>query len=52
MIFVLTIDLKRVYTICTFLVLVAMQVEQHHPHGCQMSGCAGRCHDVAATIVL
>ena len=41
MIFVLTIDLKRVYTICTFLVLVAVQVEQHHPHGCQMSGCAG-----------
>ena len=52
MIFVLTIDLKRVYTICTFLVLVAVQVEQHHPHGHQMPGCAGRCHDVAATIVL
>ena len=51
MIFVLTIDLKRVYAICTFRVLVAMQVEQHHPHGCQMPGCAGRCHDVAATIV-
>lgn len=52
MIFVLTIDLKRVYTICTFRVLVAVQVEQHHPHGHQMPGCAGRCHDVAATIVL
>ena len=52
MIFVLTIDLKRVYTICTFRVLVAVQVEQHRPHGCQMPGCAGRCHDVAATIVL
>ena len=41
MIFVLTIDLKRVYTICTFLVFVAVQVEQHHPYGCQMPGCAG-----------